>query len=158
MTGPADFEPSFRQPTIMLTPPVDHDLGRGRKRYRSTTRSTVKGLRPEESSTLRGRSPRRATSPFPPASRNSSPSMLSSATQMLHDNQLRSARREHCPSRTGGTRSEQQPPRRRQQRTRSRSRGPPRAELHRHRLADMPSSSFRNKLLQEHPYNNEGGE
>ena len=106
-------------PTHVL---ADQDVSRGRKRSRSLSRAVRKTLYPDESSTLRGRSPRRATSPFPLPSRNTSPSILRSPTgQILLYNQLRRARREHCPSRNVSPADQTL---RRRQRTRSRSRGP----------------------------------
>ncbi|OAQ68946.1 branched-chain amino acid aminotransferase [Pochonia chlamydosporia 170] len=125
----------------------DQEVSRGRKRSRSSSRvGRSRSLRPDESSTLRGRSPRRATSPFPLPSRNTSPSILRSPTsQILLYNQLRRVRREHCPSRTAspGDRSL-----RRSQRTRSRSRGPRRD----HEPVRSPDiqSSLRNEVLYEH--------
>ncbi|KAG6040553.1 hypothetical protein E4U41_000189 [Claviceps citrina] len=102
---------------------INDDVSRGRKRSRSLSRAArSKSLRPDESSTLRGRSPRRATSPFQLHSRNTSPTTLRSSTsQLLLCNQLRRARREHCPSRTA---SPTERTVRRRQRTRSRSRKP----------------------------------
>jgi hypothetical protein len=124
----------------------DQEVSRGRKRSRSSSRATgTKSLRPDESSTLRGRSPRRATSPFPLPSRNTSPSVLRSPTShILLYNQLRRARREHCPSRTAspGDRGL------RRQRTRSRSRRPRRD----HEPVRSPDvfSRLRNEILYEH--------
>ncbi|KAJ6447130.1 reverse transcriptase domain protein [Purpureocillium lavendulum] len=142
-----DVIPSFREPTIVVSPAVvDPELSRGRKRSRSTTRTDVKSLRSDESSNLRGRSPRRATSPFGLVSRNTSPSMLSPTTQILRYNQLRNARREHCPSRTGSP-ADQRPFRRRQ-RTRSRSRGPGLEQDPRRSLETL--SSLRNEVLIMH--------
>ena len=97
----------------------DQDVARGRKRSRSQNRSAIKTIRPDESSTLRGRSPRRATSPFPLPSRNASPSLRSTTSHILLHNQLRRARREHCPSRAP---SPNDLALRRRTRTRSRSR------------------------------------
>ncbi|PNY23129.1 Uncharacterized protein TCAP_06932 [Tolypocladium capitatum] len=143
MAARADAGSSFREPAIVVSPAPDHDLGRGRKRCRSDTRSSnIKSLQPEESSTLRGRSPRRATSPLGLVSRSSSPSIMSPTSQMLRYNQLRNTRREHCPSRTGSP-SDQRPFRRRQ-RTRSRSRGP--RDQDPHQSADI-LSGLRNEVL-----------
>ncbi|GJN69617.1 hypothetical protein PLIIFM63780_000190 [Purpureocillium lilacinum] len=142
-----DIVPSFREPAVVVSPTaVDQELSRGRKRSRSITRADVKSLRSDESSNLRGRSPRRATSPFGLVSRNTSPSMLSPTTQLLRYNQLRNARREHCPSRTGSP-ADQRPFRRRQ-RTRSRSRGPGLEQDPRRSLDTL--SSLRNEVLMLH--------
>ncbi|OAA47550.1 hypothetical protein NOR_02040 [Metarhizium rileyi] len=124
---------------------ADQEVPRGRKRSRSSSRTAgSKSLRPDESSTLRGRSPRRATSPFPLPSRNTSPSVLRSPTsQIWFYNQLRRARREHCPSRTS-SRSD----RSFRRRTRSRSRGS-RQEHEPVRSSDV-LSSLRNEVLYEH--------
>ncbi|QUC17283.1 uncharacterized protein UV8b_01524 [Ustilaginoidea virens] len=126
--------------------PADQDVSRGRKRSRSLSRAVrSKSLRPDESSTLRGRSPRRATSPYPLPSRNTSPAALRSPTsQILLYNQLRRARREHCPSRIASP-TEQTLGRR--HRTRSPSRGVPR----RHEAVRSPDtlSRLRNEVLFE---------
>ncbi|UNI13431.1 hypothetical protein JDV02_000179 [Purpureocillium takamizusanense] len=142
-----DVTPSFREPTVAVSLNAgDQELTRGRKRSRSVTRAEVKSLRSDESSNLRGRSPRRATSPFGLVSRNTSPSMLSSTTQLLRYNQFRNARREHCPSRTGSP-ADQRPFRRRQ-RTRSRSRGAGLEQDPRRSLDTL--SSLRNEVLMVH--------
>ncbi|KAK2590815.1 hypothetical protein QQS21_011502 [Conoideocrella luteorostrata] len=126
---------------------LTEDISRGRKRSRSLSRAArSRSLRPDESSTLRGRSPRRATSPYPLPSRNTSPAALKSPTsQILLYNQLRRARREHCPSRTASPTDRTY---RRRQRTRSRSRGPRRD----HEPVRSPDylSSLRNEVLFEH--------
>lgn len=130
---------------------ADQEVSRGRKRSRSTSRAaTSKSLRPDESSTLRGRSPRRATSPFPLPSRNTSPSILRSPTsQILLYNQLRRARREHCPSRTASPSDRSF---RRRQRTRSRSRSRSRGSRRDHEPVRSPDilSSLRHEVFYEH--------
>ncbi|KAG5917812.1 hypothetical protein E4U53_004154 [Claviceps sorghi] len=102
---------------------TNDDVSRGRKRSRSLSRTArSRSLRPDESSTLRGRSPRRATSPFQLYSRNTSPAALKSSTShLLLCNRLRRARREHCPSRTASP-AERTVGRRQRSRSRSRSR------------------------------------
>lgn len=75
------------------------EIMRGRTRHRSHVRSTVKVERPDESSTLRGRSRERASSPRGPTSRNHSPSLMSPSRHLAISNRLRDSRREHCPSR-----------------------------------------------------------
>lgn len=101
---------------------AEQETARGRKRSRSMTRRPTTTFRPDESSTLRGRSPRRATSPFPLPSRNTSPALRSPTSHILLVHQLRRARREHCPSRPAS--KSDQSSLRRTQRTRSKSRGP----------------------------------
>ncbi|KAM4060405.1 hypothetical protein HRG_002028 [Hirsutella rhossiliensis] len=134
-----------QEPALIVTPPTaDHDTGRGRRRSRSTNRGDIRSLRTEESSTLRGRSPRRATSPFDLVSRSSSPT-----GQILRCSQLRHARREHCPSRVASpsdrhTAFRSRPTPQSSTRTRSRSRGL-RVERDLHRSADL-LSSLRNEL------------
>ncbi|KAM0432787.1 hypothetical protein ACHAPT_004489 [Fusarium lateritium] len=117
---------SFAEPPTIVSPSADHDAMRGRKRERSMTRGgNVRSIRcapSDESSTLRGRSRRRAVSPsLGYTSRASSPRRVLSPTRrrLLHAR----LRREHCPSRVASP-IEQQRPFRRRQRTRSRSRGP----------------------------------
>ncbi|RSL44693.1 hypothetical protein CEP53_011105 [Fusarium sp. AF-6] len=116
---------SFAEPPTIVSPVADHDSMRGRKRERSMTRGNVRSIRcapSDESSTLRGRSRRRAVSPsIGYTSRASSPRRVLSPTRrrLLHAR----LRREHCPSRVASP-IEQQRPLRRRQRTRSRSRGP----------------------------------
>lgn len=139
------------EPTIIISPAMtEHDSGRGRKRDRSNSpRSNIRSVRAapsDESSTLRGRSRHRATSPWGQPSRASSPSIKSPTTKRLLHVRLR---REHCPSRVATPASEQRTFRRRQ-RTRSRSCGP-RLELEPEtiRLADVVSS-LRNQVLAEH--------
>lgn len=134
---------ALQEPVLVVTPPAaDHDVGRGRKRSRSTNRGDIRSLRTEESSTLRGRSRRRATSPFDLGSRASSPT-----GQILRCNQLRHARREHCPSRVASPSDQSAPFRSRprtQNRARSRSRGL-RVERDLCRSADL-LSSLRNEV------------
>lgn len=129
---------------------MNEDVSRGRKRSRSLSRtSRPRSLRPDESSTLRGRSPRRATSPFQLHSRNASPTTLRSpTTQILLYNQLCRARREHCPSRTASPTDRTV---RRRQRTRSRSRKPRRD----HEPVRSPEvlSRLRNEVFFEHADN-----
>ncbi|KFA77916.1 hypothetical protein S40288_02484 [Stachybotrys chartarum IBT 40288] len=106
---------------------ADPDATRGRKRDRSMTRANVKHIRPDESSTLRGRSPRRATSPFDYTSRTTTPALLSPTRHLLLHHHIQKARREHCPSRGGAPAGQAQldPPR---PRSRSRGRGGQRAQ------------------------------
>lgn len=134
-----------RAAPLELTMTAEHESSgtRGRKRDRSMTRTSVKDkpLRAEESSTLRGRSRQRATSPMAVASRNSSPSLMSPTRHLLLYNRLRESRREHCPSRVPSPRGKTTMRRR----TRSRSRGP-RKELESHRAPDH-QSSLRNEVL-----------
>ncbi|KFH40794.1 hypothetical protein ACRE_085120 [Hapsidospora chrysogenum ATCC 11550] len=99
-------------------------MRRGRTRDRSQRRSTAaKSARNDdehESSTLRGRSRQRASSPPNSSPRNPSSSVLSPTRHLLIYKRLRESRREHCPSRAPS------PPGalRRRRRTRSRGRGP----------------------------------
>lgn len=128
----------------------DADHARGRSRVRTLSRTSVgKSVRPDESSTLRGRSRRRAASPSGFASRNPSPSLGS----ILHHKLNQSSRREHCPSRTASSSStrRQNSPRRRHQRARSRSRNATRAALESMMLEtqQQQSSGLRNEILQE---------
>ena len=124
---------------------------RGRTRDRTLSRATVgKSVRPDESSTLRGRSRQRATSPSGRASRNASPSLGS----ILYYRLKGSSRREHCPSRpasSSSTRRRQNSPRRRQQRARSRSRTAARAAVESMMLENQQqqqqTSSLRNEIL-----------
>jgi hypothetical protein len=131
----------------------DVDSTRGRTRVRNLSRSNVsKSINPEESSTLRGRSRRRAASPSGLGSRNASPSLGS----ILYYKLKESSRREHCPSRPASSSStrRQNSPRRRQQRTRSTSRNAARAVVEA-KVAEMQlqqqSSSLRNEVLREDP-------
>ncbi|PHH77296.1 hypothetical protein CDD80_746 [Ophiocordyceps camponoti-rufipedis] len=107
---------------------LDHDLGRGRRRSRSSTRNSFQALRCDESSTLRGRSPRRASSPLGPV-----------ASPLR-----RHPRREHCPSRAAEGPSSSCLRRRRRQRSRSRGGFRRDRELLLH-SADLPSG-LRNEL------------
>ncbi|KAI5463780.1 hypothetical protein BGZ63DRAFT_423096 [Mariannaea sp. PMI_226] len=144
---PVHGSTSFAEPIILLSPiATDHDAMRGRKRDRSMTRGNVRSIRcapPDECSTLRGRSRRRATSPAvglssPPTS----PRVLSPTRRRLLYARIR---REHCPSRVASPVEAQQVFWRRQ-RTRSRSRGPKiDKELEPPRLADV-LSGLRNEL------------
>ncbi|KAL6914092.1 hypothetical protein FSST1_011852 [Fusarium sambucinum] len=118
---------SYTEPSTTMSPAVDHDVLRGRKRERSMTRGSVRTFRAapaDESSNLRGRSRRRAASPaLSYTSRPSSPRRVPSPTRrrLLHAR----LRREHCPSRVASPVEQQQHrPIRRRQRTRSQSRGP----------------------------------
>ncbi|KAH7328373.1 hypothetical protein B0I35DRAFT_16727 [Stachybotrys elegans] len=132
----------------------DPDSMRGRKRDRSMTRTNVRSLRTEESSTLRGRSPRRATSPVGYASRHATPSLLSPTRHLLLQNRLhfaRQSRREHCPSRSIRV-PEARALSPRRYRSRSRSRGPRSVALadvdihtHHHRTHEL-LSSLRNEV------------
>ncbi|RDA84119.1 hypothetical protein CP532_0094 [Ophiocordyceps camponoti-leonardi (nom. inval.)] len=105
-------------------PALDHDHVRGRRRSRSSTRNSIQALRCDESSTLRGRSPRRASSP------------LGSVASPLR----RHSRREHCPSRAADPSSLL-----RRRRQRSRSRGGWRRDRDMVHTADLPSG-LRNEL------------
>ncbi|RDA95063.1 hypothetical protein CP533_2118 [Ophiocordyceps camponoti-saundersi (nom. inval.)] len=105
-------------------PALDHDHVRGRRRSRSATRNSIQALRCDESSTLRGRSPRRASSP------------LGSVATPLR----RHSRREHCPSRAADPSSIL-----RRRRQRSRSRGGWRRDRDLAHSADLPSG-LRNEL------------
>jgi len=138
MAPPTD---SFRDIKMTVVPPSDHDGFRGRTRDRNMPSS--KNLRPDESSTLRGRSRRRSISPFSLTSRTSSPSVKSSANRLILHNRLREKRREHCPSRIASPAS--QDVFQSQQRMRSRSRGP-RVEQELHRPVDH-RSSLRNEVF-----------
>ncbi|KAL7921139.1 hypothetical protein ACQKWADRAFT_314192 [Trichoderma austrokoningii] len=142
MAPPAD---SFSDIKMAVVSPADHDGFRGRTRDRNTPSS--QSLRPDESSTLRGRSRRRSISPFSLASRTSSPSAISSANRLILYNRLREKRREHCPSRIASPASQDgfQPQRRMRSRSRSRSRGP-RAEQEPHRHVDH-LSRLRNEVF-----------
>ncbi|KAH6607634.1 branched-chain amino acid aminotransferase [Trichoderma cornu-damae] len=146
MAPPGD---SFRDIKMTVVPPTDHDGSRGRTRDRNIPNS--KSLRPDESSTLRGRSRRRSVSPFNLTSRTSSPSVKSSANRLMLHNRLREKRREHCPSRMASPASQevfqqqQQQQQQKQQRMRSRSRGP-RMEKDLHRPVDL-LSSLRNEVF-----------
>jgi hypothetical protein len=126
---------------------TDPDSLRGRKRDRSMTRSNVKQMRPDESSTLRGRSPRRATSPFDHTSRTATPSLLSPTRHLLLHHHIQKARREHCPSRVAASVGQAQlDPRR--PRSRSRGRGTYRAQrqdTEGHRSTDL-LSGLRNEV------------
>ncbi|PFH58181.1 hypothetical protein XA68_14051 [Ophiocordyceps unilateralis] len=106
---------------------LDHDPGRGRRRSRSSTRNSFQALRCDESSTLRGRSPRRASSPLGPVA----------APLRRHP------RREHCPSRAAEGPSSSSLRRRRRQR--SRSRGGLRRDRDLLHSTDLPSG-LRNEL------------
>ena len=121
---------------------ADHEAMRGRKRDRSMTRTSVKVIGPDESSTLRGRSRRRANSPLGYASRNTSPSLISPTRQRMLYDRLRGSRREHCPSRPVSPSGQERLRRRR--RTRTRSRGP-KLELDLTRSLDL-LSSLRNEV------------
>ncbi|KAL7784057.1 hypothetical protein V8C37DRAFT_396514 [Trichoderma ceciliae] len=139
MAPPGD---SFRDIKMTVVPPTDHDGSRGRTRDRNIPNS--KSLRPDESSTLRGRSRRRSVSPFSLTSRTSSPSIRSSANRLILHNRLREKRREHCPSRIASP-ATQDVFQQQQQRMRSRSRGP-RVEKELHRHIDL-LSSLRNEVF-----------
>ncbi|KAK5998692.1 hypothetical protein PT974_01074 [Cladobotryum mycophilum] len=132
---------TYREIALAIGPSTDHDNMRGRTRDRSVARS--KSIKPDESSTLRGRSRRRSISPFTRASRATSPAVLSPANrlQFLHG-RLQDKRREHCPSRVS---SPVERAFRRRQRTRSRSRGP-RVEQELHRSLDI-LSGLRNEVF-----------
>ncbi|RCI10425.1 hypothetical protein L249_4417 [Ophiocordyceps polyrhachis-furcata BCC 54312] len=105
-------------------PTLDQDHVRGRRRSRSSTRNSIQALRCDESSTLRGRSPRRASSP------------LGSVASPLR----RHSRREHCPSRAADPSSLV-----RRRRQRSRSRGGWRRDRDLVHSTDLPSG-LRNEL------------
>lgn len=146
MTVVVETGASSHEVSVVVSPVADHDLGRGRKRDRSQTRASSHSIRADESSTLRGRSRRRATSPFAQPSRSSTPSLMSPTRQLLLHNRLRDTRREHCPSRKQSPTGRPVLQRRRQRsRSRSRSRGP-RADLELHRGIDH-SSSLRHEVL-----------
>ncbi|KAM0259042.1 hypothetical protein ACHAQJ_003542 [Trichoderma viride] len=141
---------------MTVVPPTDNDGSRGRTRDRDIPNS--KSLRPDESSTLRGRSRRRSISPFSLTSRTSSPSVKSSANRLILHNRLREKRREHCPSRIASPAGQDvfQP----QQRMRSRSRGHrvprlSRAEQELHRHVDH-LSSLRNEVFLSDEETNRG--
>ncbi|KAF4471511.1 branched-chain amino acid aminotransferase [Fusarium albosuccineum] len=143
----APLNSAFAEPPTIISPTAEHDVMRGRKRERSMTRGNVRSIRcapSDESSTLRGRSRRRAVSPsLGYTSRASSPRRVLSPTRrrLLHAR----LRREHCPSRVASP-VEQQRPFRRRQRTRSRSRGPRlEMELEAARQADI-LSGLRNEV------------
>ncbi|KAG6198463.1 hypothetical protein E4U25_001640 [Claviceps purpurea] len=120
MPPPTEIADTLRDITVSV---IVDDVSRGRKRSRSLSRTTrPKSLQPDESSTFRGRSPRRATSPIQLHSRNASPTSLRPSTsQLVLYCQLRRARREHCPSRTASPTGRAV---RRRQRARSRSHKP----------------------------------
>lgn len=149
---------SLPEPIIIISPTMtEHDNGRGRKRDRSTAGSNSRSIRTaptDESSTLRGRSRHRATSPWGQPSRTSSPGLKATTTKRLLHVRFR---REHCPSRVATPAQEQRTFRRRQ-RTRSRSCGP-RMEMEKDtlRLADVVSS-LRNEILAEHQEPDESAE
>ena len=116
---------------IKMQTPVDHhpihgpDVMRGRTRVRGHTRPAAHPGRTEEyeSSTLRGRSRQRATSPHTSASRNPSSSLLSPPRHLILYKRFRESRREHCPSRVPSpSPSGASLGRRRRTRSRSRSR------------------------------------
>lgn len=132
----------YHEASLAVLPTSDHDHSRGRKRDRVSTRPDVKSVRPDESSTLRGRSRRRSPSPHSLVSRDTSPTVMSPTRRLLLRGRLRESRREHCPSRAA---SPSQQAFRRQQRTRSRSRGP-RLEQELHRSLDL-LSSLRNEVF-----------
>ncbi|KAG5982028.1 hypothetical protein E4U54_006433 [Claviceps lovelessii] len=146
MSLPAEKFDNFRD--VTTSPGTNDDVSRGRKRSRSLSRTArSKSLRPDESSTLRGRSPRRATSPFVLHSRNTSPAALrSSPSHLLLHSQLRRARREHCPSRTA---SPAERTVRRRQRSRSRGRSRSRKPRRDHEPVRSPDafSRLRNEIL-----------
>jgi hypothetical protein len=132
------------------------EMTRGRKRDRSTSRTTVQSARAEESSTLRGRSRQRALSPMDAPSRSHSPSLMTPTTYLLLTNRLRHARkREHCPSRaTSSTRRSGALQTGRPSR-RSPSRGP-RSEYETHRTSES-TSSLRHELLVDGDSSNMAG-
>ncbi|KAH0532075.1 hypothetical protein TsFJ059_000814 [Trichoderma semiorbis] len=148
MAPPGD---SFRDIKMTVVPPTDLDGSRGRTRDRNIPNS--KNLRPDESSTLRGRSRRRSVSPFSLTSRTSSPAVKPSANRLMLHNRMREKRREHCPSRYASPANQdafqQQPPR-----MRSRSRGP-RVEQELHRPVDH-LSSLRNEVFLSDEETNHG--
>lgn len=133
----------FRDIKMTVIPPPDHDGFRGRTRDRNVP--TSKSLRPDESSTLRGRSRRRSISPFSLTSRTSSPSVKSSANRLILHNRLREKRREHCPSRIASPASQDVFQSQQRMRSRSRSRGP-RVEQELHRPVDH-LSRLRNEVF-----------
>ena len=106
------------------SPSPGSDVMRGRTRDRNSHQRSpaVKPTRTDqgESSTLRGRSRQRASSPSDLSSKTPSSSLLSPTRHLLIYNRLRDSRREHCPSRAPS------PPNAglRRRRTRSRDRGP----------------------------------
>lgn len=125
----------------------DLDIMRGRTRDRSLSRADGGKPRPDDASNLRGRSRRRAASPVVQVSRsrNASPSFSSHLLQYrLKD----LPRRDHCPSRPA---SRQSSPRRRVQRTRSRSRNDARLAhalaMESQRLLETQHSGLRNELM-----------
>jgi hypothetical protein len=135
-----------REPVTMApSPTTDQDVARGRRRDRSMTRVTNNSVRADESSTLRGRSRRRATSPPAGPSRGSTPSLMSPTRQLLLHNRLRETRRQHCPSRKQSPTGQPALQRRRRQRSRSRSRGL-HLDLELHRGVDH-SSGLRHEVL-----------
>lgn len=142
------------------TMPVS-EIMRGRTRHRCHARGTAPNSdRTDESSTLRGRSRQRASSPRGSASRNQSPSLLSPTRHLAlynssggngnsnnHNYRLRDSRREHCPSRATSPSGRKASLRERNHGNRSRSsRGAPRAEGH--RTLDS-QSSLRHELFAE---------
>lgn len=149
MTAGATHNSTFVDVPIIVSPSIDYDAMRGRKRDRSKTRSDRRPIRcapsDSEASTLRGRSRRRATSPaLGHTSRTSSPRRVLSPTRrrFLHAR----LRREHCPSRVASP-VEHPHMFRRRQRTRSRSREPRfDLELDMSRQSDV-LSSLRNEVL-----------
>ncbi|TFB03777.1 hypothetical protein CCMA1212_004397 [Trichoderma ghanense] len=134
---------SFHNIKMTVVPPPEHDGSRGRTRDRTVPIPNSKNLRPDESSTLRGRSRRRSVSPFSIASRGSSPSVKPSTNRLMLHNRLRDKRREHCPSRIASPGNSEVL--HRQTRMRSRSRGP-RRDKEPHRPVDH-LSSLRNEVL-----------
>ncbi|PTB70792.1 hypothetical protein BBK36DRAFT_1137445 [Trichoderma citrinoviride] len=134
---------SFHDIKMTVVPPPEHDASRGRTRDRIMPIPNSKNLRPDESSTLRGRSRRRSVSPFSLASRGSSPSVKPSANRLMLHNRLREKRREHCPSRIASPANSEVL--HKQTRLRSRSRGP-RRDKEPHRPVDH-LSSLRNEVF-----------
>ncbi|KAG9259207.1 uncharacterized protein F5Z01DRAFT_642603 [Emericellopsis atlantica] len=136
--------------SITHSPMPGSDMMRGRTRDRSHPRAALAGERLDkvESSTFRGRSRQRASSPPGPASRNPSRSMLSPTRQILLHNRLRDARREHCPSRPARDSSPSQTAalQQRRRRTRSRSRGPRRLEADMQQKTVETHSSLRHQV------------
>jgi len=86
--------------SLLANPAIQvSEIMRGRTRHRNHARGSITSERADESSTLRGRSRQRASSPIGSASRNHSPSLMSPPRHFALHNRLRDGRREHCPSR-----------------------------------------------------------
>jgi hypothetical protein len=130
----------------------ESDDHRGRKRHRSLTRDNLTATQvgnSGQSATLRGRPPRRSTSPMIMSSRNSSRS-LSPTRKKLLQVVLLERRRSQSPSRSRSPNYEQQQPARRRQRTKSRSRSHDKTTSHR----PVDASGLRHEIFVSSPPKN----